>query len=304
MAELIHDRDFSPSYGEAVEIFPDVRRITAPNAGPFTWHGTNTYLLGADRVAVMDPGPDAPEHLALIMKAAGGRKIDSILVTHTHNDHSPGARALQQACGAPILGCGPHVSARRLSLGEINPLDASADYQHKPDVQLADAEFFKAGGFHLQAIATPGHTENHLAFALPEANILFSADHVMAWSTTIVAPPDGSMRAYMASLEKLRARGETRYFPGHGGAIDNAHAYLDGLKTHRLTREKTILDRVAAGESTIMEMVRSIYTGIDQRLYGAAALSVFAHLEDLVARGQVICGETPRLNSTFLPPHP
>jgi glyoxylase-like metal-dependent hydrolase (beta-lactamase superfamily II) len=236
------------------------------------------------------------------MAALAGREVAAILVSHTHRDHSPGARALKAATGAPIHGCARHWAARDLALGEINALDASADRDHAPDHVLADGETVAGEGWTLTALETPGHTMNHLCFALAEENALFSADHVMAWSTSIVAPPDGSMRAYMDSLERLKARQEAIYWPGHGGPVTDPNRFVRALITHRHMREQSVVNALQAGIGTIAAMVPRIYEGLDPRLVGAASLSCFAHLEDLVARGLATCDTpAPTLQSRYAP---
>lgn len=282
-----HNRDFDPAYGTAVELAPGVRRLTAENPGPFTFFGTNTYLLGTERLMVVDPGPALASHLEALLKAVGGAGVDAILVSHTHMDHSPAARLLKEKTGAPIVGCGPHHPARALQDNEINPLDASGDKDYRPDRQLGDGDIFSTDSLAVEAIETPGHTANHLCFSVVGTDLLLSADHVMGWATSIVAPPDGSMRAYMASIDKLLARTETRYLPGHGGVIDNAQDYVQDLKDHRLGREAAILSLLSKGGHSIPELVGQLYAGVDPALHPAAALSVFAHLEDLVDRALV-----------------
>lgn len=284
---LSFETEFDPRHGERVDVAPGVQRITANNGGPFTFRGTNTFLVGERELAVIDPGPDDPAHLKSLERAIAGRTVSHILVSHTHRDHSPAAPLLQAITGAPILAEGPHRSARNLHIGETNPLDASADHDFTPDQTLADGTLVKGDGWTLEAVATPGHTANHTAFALHEENILFSADHVMAWSTSIVAPPDGSMGDFMASLDKLLQRGESRYLPAHGGAVSDPAAFVRGLKTHRKMRERAILERLARGDRMIAEIVAANYRGLDKRLTGAAALSTLAHLEDLTDRGLV-----------------
>lgn len=302
---LEFNRTFDPRYGEAVEVAPNVRRLTAPNGGPFTFTGTNSFIIGRGRVAILDPGPDDPVHIQALLDAVAGESVEAILVSHTHRDHSPGAKILRQATGAPVLAAGPHVAARPLQTGEINHLDASADHDFKPDERLADGARLPIGDLTLEAVATPGHTANHLAFALAGAGILFSGDHVMAWSTTIVAPPDGAMGDYMASLERLLARDETLYLPAHGGPVTEPARYVRGLRAHRKMRQRAILDRLQKGDRTIAGIVQNIYRDIDPNLHGAAALSVFAHLEELVALGLVATSDatgesrSARLDSEF-----
>jgi glyoxylase-like metal-dependent hydrolase (beta-lactamase superfamily II) len=218
-------------------VAPLIRRRIAPNGGPFTASGTCTYVVGRDRVAVLDPGPDDAAHIDALLRDLAGERVEAIVVTHTHRDHSPGARLLAARTGAPILGCAPHRTARALSEAEMPMLDASADRAHTPERVMAEGDTVSGPGWTLVAVETPGHTMNHLAFALPEAQALFSGDHVMAWSTTIVAPPDGEMRSYMASLDKLRGRTETIFWPGHGGPVRDPARFLRGLAGHRRQRE-------------------------------------------------------------------
>jgi glyoxylase-like metal-dependent hydrolase (beta-lactamase superfamily II) len=286
--EIPYRREFTARAGELIRVSPLVRRIVANNPGPFTFTGTCTYVVGKGRVAVIDPGPEDPAHIAALLSALGDETIVASFVTHTHRDHSPGARLLKQATGAEIIGCGPYASARDLTLGEINPLDAANDQDHRPDRLLHDGELFQGEGFALACVETPGHTMNHLAFALPEEKALFSGDHVMAWSTTIVAPPDGAMQPYMASLDKLLARDDQVYWPGHGGPAEEPLRFVRALRHHRRARETAILERLKAGDTKIEAIVATVYKDLDPRLRGAAALSVFAHLEDLIARGDVI----------------
>ncbi|MEP0233990.1 MULTISPECIES: MBL fold metallo-hydrolase [Roseibium] len=297
-----HDRQFDPAYGNAIEISDGIRRLTAPNPSPFTFHGTNTYLVGQDAVTVIDPGPDSPEHIDTLLRAIGGAKVETILVSHTHLDHSPGARLLQSETGAPILGCAAYRPARELGAGESNPMDASSDRDYQPDLTLEDGRLYKTSGGDFEVIETPGHTDNHLCFALKGSPFLFSADHVMAWSTSIVAPPDGSMRSYMNSLDRLLARPETIYLPGHGGLVHDAHDYMTELKAHRMQREASILDQLGTEPISIPSLVLRIYYGLDPALRPAAALSVFAHLEDLAARNLVIAAPEIRLEAMYRRP--
>lgn len=294
-----HDRDFIPNYGTAVEVADGIRRLTCENPSPFTFHGTNTYLIGHNRLAVLDPGPADEAHVKNILQAADGGKIEAILVSHTHMDHSPAARLLQQKTGAPIVGCGPHRAARPLASGEINTMDASADTDHKPDQELKHGETIAIGEIEFEAIETPGHTANHLSFAIPGTDFLFSADHVMAWSTSIVAPPDGNMRDYMASLDLLLDRKETHYLPGHGGPVADALAYVADLKAHRQSRERSILDRLGSTPISIPDLVLLIYDDLPPNLRPAAALSVFAHLEDLAERGLVNASPSVSLMASY-----
>ncbi len=297
-----HERNFDFPAGQLVELSPLVRRMVAGNAGPFTFTGTCTYVVGRGNVAIIDPGPDDPAHVAALLDALRGETVSHIVITHTHRDHSPAARMVAAATGAMIVGCAPHHAARELGQGETNRLDASADHDHAPQQLMADGDVLEGKSWSLRALATPGHTANHLAFALREEAALFSGDHVMAWSTSIVAPPDGSMADYMASLDKLRGREEKLYWPGHGGPVRQPQRYVRALIHHRRQREQSILTRVMAGDRTISAIVAEVYEGLDPRLTGAAALSVFAHLEDMAARGLVRPLDGPvRLDGGFAP---
>lgn len=285
--------------GESQQVTPMIRRIVAPNPGPFTFTGTVTYIIGQGDVVVLDPGPDDQSHVDAILNAVRGESVSHIVVTHTHRDHSPAARLLRQTTGAPILGCGPHRPARPLFIGEIPTLDAANDTAYAPDQELNDGDLLETKSFTLETIATPGHTANHLAFALRGHNALFSGDHVMAWSTSIVAPPDGAMSDYMRSLRKLKARSETTYFPGHGPELHDAPRFVTRYINHREAREQAILRKLSKGRTDIPGLVRAIYIGLDPRLFGAAQLSVLAHLEDLVARGVVETEGPPAITGIY-----
>ncbi|OHV87082.1 MBL fold metallo-hydrolase [Mesorhizobium sp. ORS 3428] len=298
---LEFDTRFDPAYGQAVPVAPDVLRITARNPGPFTFHGTNSYLIGRNTLAVIDPGPDDDEHLETLLAAIGGRPVSHIFVSHTHRDHSPLAARLKQRTGASVLAEGPHRPARPLRIGEVNPLDASADTGFIPDVALADGILTHGDGWTIGTVLTPGHAANHAAFALKGTGILFSADHVMAWATSIVAPPDGAMADYMKSLDKLIERDDRLLLPGHGGPVTAPRSFMLELKAHRKMRERAILERIRSGDRTIKDMVAAIYRDTDPRLHGAAGLSVLAHLEDLVARGFVATDGDPAIDGIFTP---
>jgi glyoxylase-like metal-dependent hydrolase (beta-lactamase superfamily II) len=270
------------------QVSPLVRRLVAPNASPFTFNGTCTYVVGQDKVAIIDPGPEDDTHLSALLAAVEGEQVETILITHTHRDHSVGAKKLRAATGAQVVGAAPFAPRGDGASG----LDSSHDRDYSPDVILGDGERWQGAGFTLEAIATPGHCSNHLCFAFPEENALLSGDHVMAWSTSIVAPPDGSMRAYMDSLDKLRGRRETIYWPGHGGPVLEPQRYLRALIHHRREREASILNALANGPQTIPALVSRIYVGLNPSLTRAAGLSTLAHLEDLSERGTVV-GEAP-----------
>jgi glyoxylase-like metal-dependent hydrolase (beta-lactamase superfamily II) len=293
--------DLAPGVVDAVA--PGVRRILVNNPGPFTFRGTLSYIVGRGKVAIIDPGPVDANHTAALLDAVRGETVTHIIITHTHRDHSPGAAALKAATGAPTFGEGPHRPSRELFIGETARLDAGGDMEFVPDRRIADGDAIAGDGWELEAIATPGHTSNHMAFALRGTDLLFSGDHVMGWSTSIVAPPDGSMSDYMASLDRLAARSETVYLPGHGDVIRDAPGLVAKYIAHRRGREASILHRLGNGETDIPNLVRAIYIGLDPRLTGAAGLSTLAHLEDLTARGLVETDGAPSISGRYrLPP--
>jgi glyoxylase-like metal-dependent hydrolase (beta-lactamase superfamily II) len=272
--------------GVPEQLEPLVARLLAPNPSPFTHTGTQVHLVGTTDLAVIDPGPDDSAHIDAIVRAIVGRPVRAIVLTHTHRDHSPGSRPLAAATGAPIVGCAP------LALDDAGiRADASFDRDYAPDRVLAEGDSVCGAGWTLTALATPGHTSNHLAFVLPEAQdgagALFSGDHVMGWSTSIVSPPDGNMTAYMASLEKLLPRTERVYYPAHGDPIETPQRLVRGMLGHRKQREGQILRTLREAPATIGEMVARMYVGIDPRLFPAAERSVLAHLIDLRDRARV-----------------
>ena len=297
--DIPFNRDFPLAPATVDEVMPGVRRVLVNNPSPYTFTGTLSYIIGRGKVAILDPGPDDPVHRAALIDAVKGESVTHILVSHTHRDHSPGARALAVATGAKIYAQGPHVSARKAWEGEAVGMEAGADLDFAPDVTLRDGDVVEGAGWALEAVATPGHTVNHLCFAWGEKNALFSADHVMGWSTTIVAPPDGAMSDYMASLHKLTRRNEDIFFPGHGPHILEAQRFTRFYIAHSEAREASILHRLSKGEADIPTLVRAIYIGIDPRLVRAAGLSVFAHLEDMVTRGVVATEGHPALDGTY-----
>ncbi len=269
--------------GIPILLEPLVTRVLAPNPSAFTYTGTQTYLVGERDVAVIDPGPDDPAHLEALTRAIAGRPVTAIVITHHHRDHSPASRPLARATGAPIVGAAPFAPEY-----EGGRSDAAFDRDYAPDHVLAEGEGVSGDGWTLTAIATPGHTSNHLAFALPETRALFSGDHVMGWSTSIVSPPDGDMSAYMASLEKLMERDDRVYYPGHGEAVDNPQRLVRGMLGHRKQREGQILRLLAKGDDlTIGSMTARMYVGLNPKLIPAAERSVLAHLYDLRTRGLV-----------------
>ena len=269
-------------YGQIEEVEPGIARLLAPNPSPYTCTGTQVHLVGRDALAVIDPGPDMPEHVEALLAAIAGRPVAAILVTHTHRDHSPASRPLSEATGAPTIGCAP------LARGSIGAgPEAAFDRDYSPDRVLGDGESVQVDGRTLTAVHTPGHTSNHLCFADEVSGALFTGDHVMGWSTSVVIPPDGDMGDYMRSLEKLRLRDDRIYYPAHGDPVTDPKRLVRGMLTHRLQRERQIVRRVEAGDRTVEQIVAAGYPGLDPRLVPAAGASVLAHLLDLERRGLV-----------------
>jgi len=297
--DIPFNRNLALAPGTVEEIAPGVRRLLCDNPSPFTFKGTMSYIVGRGEVAIIDPGPDDETHIAALLDAVRGETVNHIIVTHTHRDHSPGAAGVKAATGATVYAEGPHRAARPLHIGEAPRLDVSNDTDFRPDQALGDGDVVSGRGFALEAIATPGHTANHMAFALRGQDLVFSGDHVMGWSTSIVAPPDGAMSDYMASLDKLARRPESLYLPGHGDVIREAPRFVESYIRHRRGREESILHRLHKGAADIPTLVRAIYIGLDPRLTRAAGLSVLAHLEDLVARGQVATEGAPSVSGIY-----
>jgi glyoxylase-like metal-dependent hydrolase (beta-lactamase superfamily II) len=293
------NKNFPLKAGIVEQVRPGVRRILCDNPSPFTFTGTVSYIVGHGKVAIIDPGPDNEAHAAALLDAVSGETVTHILVTHTHNDHSPNTGRLKAATGALVYAEGAHRASRPRYESEKHSPESGADRNFVPDVRVRDRDVIEGDGWQLEAVATPGHTANHLAFAWPERSVNFVGDHVMGWSTSIVAPPDGSMVDYMASLERLAARQEDLYFSGHGPEIPDGPRYVRFLVRHRQAREASILHRLGKGETDIPTMVRAIYIGIDPRLMRAAGYSVLAHLEDLVARGVVATDGDPVIEGRY-----
>jgi glyoxylase-like metal-dependent hydrolase (beta-lactamase superfamily II) len=293
------NRDFPLKPGVVEQVRPGVRRVLCDNPSPFTFSGTVSYIVGEGKVAIIDPGPDSEAHARAVLDAVKGETVTHILVTHTHRDHSPNTARIKQATGATVYAEGSHRASRPRFESEKHNPESGADRDFRPDVAVRSGDMIEGSGWRLEAVPTPGHTANHMAFAWPERSISFVGDHVMGWSTTIVAPPDGSMIDYMASLDRLAARPEELYFSGHGPEIPEGPRYVRFLIRHRKAREASILHRLAKGEADIPSMVRAIYIGIDPRLMTAAGYSVLAHLEDLVARGVVATDGDPVIGGTY-----
>jgi glyoxylase-like metal-dependent hydrolase (beta-lactamase superfamily II) len=281
--DLSFDRNFEVSPGEAVQLSPGVRRVVVDNPGAYTFKGTSTFIVGRGRVAVIDPGPADERHLAALLHAVRGETVTHILLTHSHADHSPLARRLKQETGAITYAQGSAAA----TAGEGLRLDSSIDHDFVPDVTLRDGEAVTGPGWTLEALFTPGHMSNHMCFALREEQALFSGDHVMAWATSVIAPPDGDMAQYFDSLRKLLAREDQVYHPGHGPSRRDPLPLVRGYLAHRRMREEAIRLRVAQGARSVAEIVAAVYADLDPRLHGAAALSTTAHLEHLVAQGKL-----------------
>ncbi|RAK57911.1 MBL fold metallo-hydrolase [Phenylobacterium deserti] len=290
-------RQFAFEYGVCEQVSPLIRRVIANNPGPFTFTGTGTYIVGHDEVAVIDPGPDDPAHLDAILGAVEGERVTAILITHHHADHSPLAAALKAQTGAPVYGCavaephGPDDAGVRTEAGH--------DAGFTPDVSVCAGGVVSGPGWMLEALPTPGHTSNHICFALAEENALFSGDHVMGWSTTVITPPDGDMTDYMASLQMIRDRGFATLWPTHGPPVREVAPFLDAYIAHRRGRERQILEALADGPARIRDLVPRLYAEVDPRLHPAAALSMLAHMIDLVRRGELSADSEPDFETLY-----
>ena len=292
MIPFVRELDFE--YGRADQVSPLIRRVIANNPGPFTYLGTGTYIVGRGAVAVIDPGPDLPEHLEAILSAIDGERVSHILVTHHHIDHSPLARALSISSGAPVYGC--KVAAGPAETGV--QLEAGHD-DFTPDISVCGGARIDGDGWTIEAIPTPGHTSNHICYALAEESALFSGDHIMGWSTTVITPPDGDMGAYLASIDLVMARDFTTLWPTHGPPIRDVRPFIEAYAEHRRDRERQIVAELAAGETSIKAMVPRLYAQVDRRLWPAAAHSVLAHMIELVKTGRATCDGAPRIDSTY-----
>jgi len=321
-----------PCYGQAVQVAPLIRRVIANNASKFTYHGTGTYLIGGtepgDRVVVIDPGPLLDSHRDALGAALAGQQVSAILVTHCHGDHSPLAAWLRAETGAPTIAFGPHSrvadpdadvpytdlddesdddqAESDPTLPGVDPakIEETTDYNFEPDVRVADADVAAAGpGFTLRAVHTPGHTSNHLCFAFEEQHALFTGDHIMGWSTTVIGPPDGDMRAYLDSLRHVQGRDDHVFWPTHGAPVTDTRPFVRAFIAHRLQREAAVLQRVRAGDARIALIVRTLYADVARPLHKPAARSVLAHLHKLVADGlvTVVGGGPPRLAADYQP---
>jgi len=296
---FVRDMDFV--YGEAQQVSPLIRRVVANNPGPFTYKGTGVYIIGKGELALIDPGPDTPAHIDVLMRAIGDEKLTHIFVTHRHMDHSPGAKPLAERTGAKIYSS---TNPPKPSDCDAIRLEAGDDHDFLPDVDVQDGQIFKGPGWTIEAVATPGHTTNHFAYALKEENALFPGDHIMGWSTTVIGPPDGDMTAYFESLEKVRDRKFTTLWPTHGPPIGpqtdrDATAFVQAFIDHRKEREQQIVDQMIAGKTAIKDMVSVIYADVDKRLHPAACHSVLAHMIRLVELGKVETIGSPCVESVY-----
>ena len=297
MASIPFVRDLEFKYGEVAQLTPLIQRVIAENPGPFTYTGTGVYIIGGDHCAIIDPGPNIPVHLDALKRTLEGRKLECVLVSHSHMDHSPLAHPVAEWAGCKVFAGGPVIPTE----SEVR-LEAGDDLSFKPDVTLTDGQIFRGEGWTIEAIATPGHTSNHFCFALKEENALFSGDHIMGWSTTVISPPDGDMGDYFASLDKVRARNFQTIWPTHGPPVLDTTPFIDAYIAHRKAREQAILDRIEAGDSKIPDMVSVIYKDVDRRLHPAAYHSVLSHLIHLVQTGRVKSNtETCAISSEYAP---
>jgi glyoxylase-like metal-dependent hydrolase (beta-lactamase superfamily II) len=294
MAGIPFVRNLEFEYGRADDVSPLIRRVIANNPGPFTYTGTGVYIVGRGTVAVIDPGPALDEHFEALKQAVKGETVTHVLVTHSHMDHSPLAHPLAKWAGCEVYAGGLAIPTE----SEVR-LEAGDDLSFKPTVKLRDGDVLRGEGWTIEAVATPGHTSNHFCFGLREENALFSGDHVMGWSTTVISPPDGHMGDYYASLEKIRARGFSTLWPTHGPPVREVGPFLDAYIAHRRAREHAILKRLEEGDTRIPDMVKVIYQEVDKRLHPAACHSVLAHMVHLVETGRVRAGGGLDLNTEY-----
>lgn len=289
-------RELDIDYGRCDQVSPLIRRVTANNPGGFTFKGTGTYIVGKGTVAVIDPGPLNDAHVQALIEALDGETVSHVLITHCHMDHSPAAAPFKLATGAKTYAFGPHGAGQ---MGDNVQIEEGADRAFVPDVEIRDGDILEGPGWTIECVFTPGHTSNHMSFALREEKALFTGDHVMGWSTSIVSPPDGDMATYIASLKLLLTRDDEIYWPTHGAPITDTKPFVQAFLDHRADRERQIIDQINAGRTTIGEMVPVMYAETDKRLHPAAARSALSHLIKMVAEGQVACDGEPSLSSPF-----
>ena len=297
--EIPYVRDISFEYGACDEVSPLIRRVVADNPSAFTFKGTGTYIIGHGEVAVVDPGPLLMPHVEALLAALEGETVSHILITHTHSDHSPAAKPLKSLTGAPTYAFGPHGAGMEGAGADDVKVEEDGDMAFRPDVEIRHGDILEGEGWSVECVYTPGHTSNHMCFALREEKALFTGDHVMGWSTSIVSPPDGNMKRYMESLKLLLTRDDEIYWPTHGPAIRDPKPFVRAFIAHREEREQQILKQLAAGRTRIADMVPVVYAAVDKRLYPAAARSMLAHIEYLVERGVVTTEGKPTLGATY-----
>lgn len=297
--QIPYVREIEFEYGACDRVSPLIRRVVAHNPSAFTYKGTGTYIVGEGDVAVIDPGPLLNEHVEALLRALEGETVSHILITHTHSDHSPAAKPLKTLTGAQTFAFGPHGSGQKRAPDGDVQVEEDGDMDFVPDVELRHGDIIEGDGWTIECVYTPGHTSNHMCFALREEKALFTGDHVMGWSTSIVSPPDGNMEDYMASLRLLLTRDDEIYWPTHGPAITDPKPFVRSFIEHRDDRERQIMEQLAAGRTRIQDMVPVMYAAVDKRLYPAAARSVLAHMEHLVARGAVRTEGRPSLSSEY-----
>lgn len=294
-SEIPFVRDIDIEYGRCDQVSPLIRRVTANNPGGFTFKGTGTYIVGKGEVAVIDPGPLMNDHVEALLAAIEGETVTHILITHTHMDHSPAAEPLKKLTGAPTLAYGPHGGEKK----DDGAREEGADWKFQPDIKLEDGDVIEGDGWTFEAVFTPGHTSNHMCFGLREEKALFTGDHVMGWSTSVVSPPDGNMSDYFNSLKKLLDRDDEIYWPTHGPAITNPQSFVRAYLVHRRQREAQILRQIEEGHTTIPAMVETMYADIDKRLHPAARRSVLAHLIHMVETGRVATDGAPGIENQY-----
>ena len=297
--QIPYVREIEFEYGACERVSPLIRRVVAHNPSAFTYKGTGTYIVGEGDVAVIDPGPLLNEHVEALLRALEGETVSHILITHTHSDHSPAAKPLKALTGARTFAYGPHGSGQKHAPDDDVQVEEDGDMDFVPDVELRHGDIIEGDGWTIQCVYTPGHTSNHMCFALREEKALFTGDHVMGWSTSVVSPPDGNMKKYMASLQLLLERDDEIYWPTHGPAITDPKPFVRSFIEHREDRERQIMEQLAAGRTRIQDMVPVMYAAVDKRLYPAAARSVLAHMEHLVARGIVQADGKPSLGAQY-----
>lgn len=289
---------FAFDYGAPMRLSDRITRVIARNPGPFTYTGTGTYIVAHDgAAAVIDPGPELIDHHHALIAALDGRPVSHVLVTHTHRDHCALARAFADAVGAPVCAFGAHPA--RDPEEDAPALEEGGDYGFRPDLALAGGERLQGEGWTISAVHTPGHLSNHLCFSLDEEGALFTGDHVMGWATTVIAPPDGDMGAYLGSLDALLAREDRIYLPTHGAPIEKPKAFVRAVRAHRAMRDGQILAELRKGRTRIKDIVGALYADVDPRLHGAAALNVFAHLIRLVNIGEAVCDGAPAMAAQY-----